>query len=80
MVAVVDKTNGQGASYWVDDYLHLMRRQDSYFQTQNVMDLTRNSRTSLTSARVRLRNRTGFIRALLSWIRTSIFTCMGADS
>ena len=42
MVAVVDKTNGQGASYWVDDFLHLMRRQDSYFQTQNVMDLTRN--------------------------------------
>ncbi len=42
MVAVVDKTNSQGASYWIDDYLHLMRRQDSYFQTQNVMDLTRN--------------------------------------
>ena len=42
MVAVVDKTNTQGASYWIDDYLHLMRRQDSYFQTQNVMELTRN--------------------------------------
>ena len=42
MVAVVDKTNSHGASYWIDDYLHLMRRQDSYFQTQNVMELTRN--------------------------------------
>jgi hypothetical protein len=42
VVAVVDKTNTQGASYWIDDYLHLMRRQDSYFQTQNVMELTRN--------------------------------------
>jgi len=41
-VSVVDKTNGQGASYWVDDFLHLTRRQDSYFQTENVMDLTRN--------------------------------------
>ena len=42
LVAVVDKTNTQGATYWVDDFLHLTRRQDSYFQTENVMDLTRN--------------------------------------
>lgn len=42
MVAVVDRTNGQNASYWVDDFLHLTRRQDSYFQTENLMDMTRN--------------------------------------
>lgn len=42
MVAVVDKTNAQGATYWVDDFLHLTRRQDSYFQTENIMDMTRN--------------------------------------
>ena len=42
MVSVVDKTNAQGASYWVDDFLHLTRRQDAYFQTENVMDMTRN--------------------------------------
>lgn len=42
MVAVVDRTNGQSASYWVDDFLHLTRRQDSYFQTENLMDMTRN--------------------------------------
>jgi len=42
MVAVVDKTNAQSASYWVDDFLHLKRRQDSYFQTENVMDMARN--------------------------------------
>ncbi len=41
-VAVVDKTNSQEAAYWVDDYLHLTRRQDSYFQTENIMDMTRN--------------------------------------
>lgn len=42
MVSVVDKTNSQNASYWVDDFLHLSRRQDAYFQTENIMDLTRN--------------------------------------
>lgn len=42
MVAVVDKTNSQGAGYWIDDFLHLARRQDSYFQTENIMDMTRN--------------------------------------
>ena len=42
LVSVVDKTNGQEAAYWVDDYLHLMRRKDAYFQTENVMTLCRN--------------------------------------
>lgn len=41
-VAVVDKTNGQEATYWVDDFLHLTPRRDAYFNTENMMTMTRN--------------------------------------
>lgn len=42
MVSVVDKTNSSGATYWVDSFLNLTRRQDAYFQTENLMTLCRN--------------------------------------
>jgi len=41
-VAVVDKTNNSEAAYWIDDFLHVLRRQDAYFQTENMMTICRN--------------------------------------
>ncbi|MCQ2050735.1 MAG: nucleoid-associated protein [Bacteroidaceae bacterium] len=41
-VMVVDNSNKSNAQYWVDDFLHLSRRQDAYFQTENMMHLCRN--------------------------------------
>lgn len=41
-VAAVDNTNRSEAAYWVDDFLHLERRQDAYFQTENAMAVCRN--------------------------------------
>lgn len=42
LVSVVDNTNRSEATYWVDDFLHLMRREDAYFQTENIMTICRN--------------------------------------
>lgn len=41
-VMVVDNTNRSEAAYWVDDFLHLERRQDAYFQTENALTVCRN--------------------------------------
>lgn len=42
IVAVVDNTNkGTDAQYWVDDFLHIRQRQDKYYNTQNVLTLTK---------------------------------------
>lgn len=41
-VMVVDNTNRSEAAYWVDDFLHLTRRQDAYFQTENALTMCRN--------------------------------------
>ena len=41
-VSVVDNTNRSEAAYWVDDFLHLERRQDAYFQTENALTMCRN--------------------------------------
>lgn len=41
-VAVVDNTNSSEAAYWVDDFLHVTRRDDAYYQTENVMAMCRN--------------------------------------
>lgn len=41
-VLVVDNTNRSEAAYWVDDFLHLERRQDAYFQTENALAMCRN--------------------------------------
>ena len=40
-VSVVDNTNRSEAAYWIDDFLHLERRQDAYFQTENAMAMCR---------------------------------------
>lgn len=40
-VMVVDNSNKSNAQYWVDDFLHLSRRQDAYFQTENMMQMCR---------------------------------------
>ena len=43
MVAVVDNINkGVEAHYWIDDFLHVRQRKDGYYNTQNVMLLTKN--------------------------------------
>ncbi len=43
VVAVVDNTNrGAEAQYWIDEFLHVRQRQDEYFNTKNVIDLTKN--------------------------------------
>ncbi len=40
IVSVVDNTNkGAEAQYWTDDFLHLRRRQDKYFNTENTLSL-----------------------------------------
>ena len=41
-VSVVDNTNRSEAAYWVDDFLHVVRRQDAYFQTENALAMCRN--------------------------------------
>ncbi|QSI05761.1 nucleoid-associated protein [Treponema pedis] len=43
VVAVVDNTGrGVEARYWLDDFLHVRRRQDAYTNTQNLMTLAKN--------------------------------------
>lgn len=40
IVSIVDNTNkGTEAHYWVDDFLHIRHRKDSYNQTQNMLSL-----------------------------------------
>lgn len=43
MVSLVDNTNkGAEAHYWVDDFLHVRPCKDGYYNTQNLMVLTKN--------------------------------------
>ncbi len=43
VVAVVDNTSrGNEAVYWIDDFLSLRQRQDSYFKTENMLSLCKN--------------------------------------
>ncbi|MDR0799188.1 MAG: nucleoid-associated protein [Dysgonamonadaceae bacterium] len=43
IVAVVDNTNkGVEAQYWIDDFLHVRQRKDEYYNTQNIISLTKN--------------------------------------
>ena len=43
IVAVVDNTNkGIEAQYWTDDFLHIRQRKDEYYNTQNIISLTKN--------------------------------------
>ncbi len=43
IVSIVDNINkGTEAQYWTDDFLHLRQRQDEYYNTQNVLTLTKN--------------------------------------
>ena len=43
VVAVVDNTNkGAEAQYWIDDFLHVRQRKDEYYNTQNVLTMTKN--------------------------------------
>jgi len=43
IVAVVDNTNkGAEAQYWTDDFLHIRQRKDEYYNTQNIISLTKN--------------------------------------
>ncbi len=42
VLSVVDNTNkGSDAKYWFDHFLHVNQRNDSYFQTENVMAMTK---------------------------------------
>ena len=42
VVTVVDNTNkGSEARYWIDNFLHVRQRQDEYYNTQNLLTLTR---------------------------------------
>ena len=42
VVAVVDNTNkGVEAQYWIDDFLHVRQRKDKYYNTQNILSLTK---------------------------------------
>jgi len=42
VVAVVDNTNkGVEAQYWIDDFLHVRQRKDEYYNTQNILTLTK---------------------------------------
>jgi len=42
IVAVVDNTNkGVEAQYWIDDFLHVRQRKDEYYNTQNILTLTK---------------------------------------
>lgn len=42
IVAVVDNTNrSMEAQYWMDDFLHVVCREDEYYHTQNIMALTK---------------------------------------
>lgn len=38
-VAIVDNTNKFEAKYWKDDFLHVAQRQDSFYQTKNIVSL-----------------------------------------
>ncbi len=43
VVAVVDNTNkGAEAQYWIDDFLHVRQRHDEYYNTQNLLSMTKN--------------------------------------
>lgn len=42
IVNVVDNTNkGAEARYWIDDFLHIRQRKDAYYNTQNILSLTK---------------------------------------
>lgn len=42
VIAVVDNMNkGTEAHYWIDDFLHVRQRKDKFYNTQNVISLTK---------------------------------------
>ena len=42
VIAVVDNTNkGVEAQYWINDFLHIRQRKDEYYNTQNILSLTK---------------------------------------
>jgi len=42
VVAVVDNTNkGTEAQYWIDDFLHVRQRKDEYYNTQQLLTMTK---------------------------------------
>ena len=50
LVAVVDNTNkGSDAKYWMDDFLHVRPRKDSFNQTQNMLSLCKSFVSQLPS-------------------------------
>lgn len=47
VVAVVDNTNkGAEAQYWIDDFLHVRQRKDEYYNTQQLLAMTKSFVTS----------------------------------
>ena len=42
VVAIIDQTNSNEAAYWIDDFLKLVTRNDSYNQTNNTLSLYKN--------------------------------------
>ncbi|MGL4853456.1 MAG: nucleoid-associated protein [Phocaeicola sp.] len=55
VVAVVDNTNkGMEAQYWIDDFLHVRKRKDEYYYTENLISLTKNFVTKELAKEVEL--------------------------
>lgn len=50
IIAIVDNTNkGAEAKYWIDDFLHVRPRKDSFNQTQNMLSLCKSFVSQLPS-------------------------------
>lgn len=50
IIAIVDNTNkGTEAKYWIDDFLHVRPRKDSFNQTQNMLSLCKSFVSQLPS-------------------------------
>ena len=49
VVSVVDNSNRGEAKYWVEDFLQVKRKNDSYTQTQNAMTMCKNFISQLPS-------------------------------
>ena len=74
ILEIIDNTNksiGSQAQYWVDDFLQVKRQEDSYFQTQKVLDLCRkfaNEKLPLDEENSKI-NQADFLNKSLSFLK-----------
>lgn len=73
IIAIVDNTNkGTEAKYWIDDFLHVRPRKDSFNQTQNMLSLCKSFVSQLPSGNGKVEKATYMNRSVAALKEESV--------